>query len=55
VSVPQKRDAVATWFHSKYPSGPPPGTTNKELARQFAAETNSTVGERTVRRALGGR
>jgi hypothetical protein len=49
-----KRDAVISWVADRYPEGIQPGTSQKEIARQFEAETKVQVDVRTVRRALGG-
>jgi hypothetical protein len=49
-----KRDAVASWIADRYPGGIPADISQKEIARQFEAETKVQVDVRTVRRALGG-
>ena len=41
------------WIAEQYPQGIPAGTTAKGIAREFQRATDISVGERTVRRALG--
>jgi hypothetical protein len=53
VQIATKRDKLSSWIAEQYPQGIPAGTTAKAIAQEFRGATNISVGERTVRRALG--
>jgi hypothetical protein len=51
--ITPKRGKLSSWIAEQYPQGIPAGTTAKGIAREFQRATDISVGERTVRRALG--
>jgi hypothetical protein len=54
-SKPGLREKIAAFIKDEYPDDPPPGVTNKEIARRAKGKLglDRTPSERTVRRANG--